>query len=361
MKSCLELYLYIRSLKPGIRSSFLYIMSASEAEEDNATEEELVAQAAQIFGPGPARRGKRGGGTRGGRGGRGRGGGKGRYQPYAARHARPPEAAAAEDEDKEDAAARAEERKMNAALAGSNANAGDEQPEPLPMDEMEQKQQATLTELERKMYLDGSIDWEQVLEEDLKIANEKADEQGLPLDSPERESFLHYDPDTNKRCVSCQNQGRLANNDPFNDLNDFMSDNYTPATILYALTQVRDAYIKQFMPKKVEPVFAKNSIFFVQAEQQGQQQPVAWFWYRRVIYNHLISHRPLPLTQAENDLHQIDISCQMAMISQIRRDEFTGRKYWDGKIAASLAKLHELKSKKEAEVQKLRKSRRAYF
>jgi hypothetical protein len=360
MKSCLELYLYIRSLKPGIRS-FLYIMSASEAEEDNATEEELVAQAAQIFGPGPARRGKRGGGTRGGRGGRGRGGGKGRYQPYAARHARPPEAAAAEDEDKEDAAARAEERKMNAALAGSNANAGDEQPEPLPMDEMEQKQQATLTELERKMYLDGSIDWEQVLEEDLKIANEKADEQGLPLDSPERESFLHYDPDTNKRCVSCQNQGRLANNDPFNDLNDFMSDNYTPATILYALTQVRDAYIKQFMPKKVEPVFAKNSIFFVQAEQQGQQQPVAWFWYRRVIYNHLISHRPLPLTQAENDLHQIDISCQMAMISQIRRDEFTGRKYWDGKIAASLAKLHELKSKKEAEVQKLRKSRRAYF
>jgi hypothetical protein len=344
---------------------FVAIMSASEAEEDNATEEELVAQAAQIFGPGPARRGKRGGSRGGGRGGRGRGG-KGRYQPYAttARHARQE---AVVEEDKEDAAARVEERKMNAALAGSAAAnaAGDEQPEPLPMDEMEQKQQTTLTELERKMYLDGGIDWEQVLEEDLKVANEKADEQGLPLDSPERESFLHYDPDTNKRCVSCQNQGRLANNDPFNDLNDFMSDNYTPATILYALTQVRDAYIKQFMPKKVEPVFAKNSVFFVSpsaaAAQGQQQQPVAWFWYRRVIYNHLISHRPLPLTQAENDLHQIDISCQMAMISQIRRDEFTGRKYWDSKIAASLAKLHELKSKKEAEVQKLRKSRRAYF
>jgi hypothetical protein len=317
--------------------------SASEAEEDNTPEDE---QLREMFGgeqktkrkPNKKQqqpRSQRGRGR--GRGGRGRGcNASYRYQPYE----RP--ASVQEEDDAQDAAARREEEAMNAAMNAGAGGDGDEEVAPRVLDEMEIKQQSMISDLERKMYLDADIDWERVLEEDKKEAELKADELGLAPDSPERDDFMLYDEKSSDRCISCRNQGKMRHNDPFNDLNAFMTDNYTPHLMLYCITEVRDLYLAQFMPVR-------------------KRDPNMKFWYRKVIYNHLVHHRPLPLTQIENDLHKVDVSLQMAMHSQIRKDEFTGQKYWDSKVAAGMAKLHELKIKLQAEVEKMRKSRRTYF
>jgi len=229
---------------------------------------------------------------------------------------------------------------MNAANGGGGLDGEDAAPRP--MDEMEVKQQATLSELEKRMYLDNRIDWDRVLEEDKKLAEQKADELGLPPDSDERREFMIYDEKDPDRCISCRNQGRVQNNDPYCDLNAFMNDNYTPDQLPWCITQVRDLYLEQFMPLRKTDANVK-------------------FWYRRIIYDHILVHRPLPLTEAENDLHRVNMSICMATHSQLKRDEFTGQKYWDPKISPAMSKLYELKLKLEEKVQKLRKSTRSYF